>query len=227
MFITLGVILTYIISGIHMIRLYFKYHSKALLDFGISVIAMSSLWWSSFLNKFVIFLLPSSDGLSAQVYVMLLIIAVPFIIYFFISTISELLSLTKILKWFVISVFIGISVLLFFISVLDYSILVEKTNPHTILYTPLYTVFSFATLFTILIFGFAFSIHAWLSDDQEVKIKGKIITIALSILAVLIVLENGDFPFLFLLVVRISSGIVAILLYLGFTLPRWLKKILL
>ena len=227
-FFSLGLIVSFILIGLTISSKYFKHRNRALLFMGLFWIFLSQAWWSSFINVFLILTNINDQGLSPELYFLLTLTLIPFTGFFYIAAMTDLIYKKYQKHFLLIEIISTVGFEIFCISSLitNPSIIITKTSPTLIVYS-IYLISGILGLSAvILIFGFLLSIEALKSDEREMKLKGKILLIAFILFLIGGIMDTMEFTTFLDFLDRIILILSAILFYIGFILPDWIKKIL-
>ena len=101
-----------------------------------------------------------------------------------------------------------------------------QTSCYYVCYAPFVKTYILITIFLLLITGLMFSKKCLESDDKEIQMKGKWLTVAFISFAIGLFLEIAFIlPDIVILISRMIVGSAAVEFYFGFVLPDWLKKL--
>ncbi len=226
-FFSLGIIVSFSLIGFTISSKYFKYKNRTFLFMGLFWICFSQLWWSSFINVFLIVTGINDQGLTPELYCLLGVTLLPFTGFFYTVAITDLIY-KKYQKPLVLLEIISMS------SVVIFNLYYLFTDPDTIVIKSSLTMFTFSDIVIlgllmqsslVIIFGFLLSINLLKSDDLEIKLKGKLLMIAFTLFLIGGFLDTTEIIAFLDFIDRVLLIISAILFYCGFILPEWMKKI--
>ena len=92
-------------------------------------------------------------------------------------------------------------------------------------YTPFFEQFLLAELIAFVLLGFCMSIMTMKSKNKQIKLKGEILTLSFSLFFIGTIFDIYITESLLFIVGLIFLAISAILFYMGFILPNWIKKL--
>ena len=208
---------------------YLQYKNKHLLYLGLAFIMVWSPWWPASIS--FILLLMNLNGLNFGFYLLIGQMLLPISMLFWLIVMFDLFHLDKkkkqILFIIIISYIIIIEILIFywFLNPDQAGYLRNELVPvynlafYIIIFFPVYIAFFLTALI------FAFDILR--SNQSDLKLKGKFVLLAVILLAVGIFLQvsvAGD-DLLLISTIIVTFGMS--MLYIGFTLPEWIKKLFL
>jgi len=217
-----------LILGMRIISKYFQRKQGSFIYVGLTLIILWSPWWPSSIS-FITYLI-SLDGLPYEVYIFLGNFFLPFALITWVIPMCNLLGVKD--KTRKIAVIICIIYIIIFLSVVIYFLF----NPAELGYlrNPLVPIYSFSfymlimpILVIVIMLGLKLALESLKASDVEVQLKGKFLLIAFITITIGIILEiflTGDFN---LLISRIIIIIGLILLYIGLTLPKRIKELIL
>lgn len=218
-----------IIVGIRIALKYFKYKHRTFLFVGIGFAGFSCGWWGSGFG-FLYFLI-TNRLFDDTFYIFITIFFAPIFPSIFIIGISELVFTNKkkqlILKGYLLVISIFIIVYILYYIIYDPSIIAVKVGAFDLtwgLVIMVYLLILFATIYLTLL---GFVIKALRSDDTELRLKGKILLVAMQLLLIGTILDSiylTDVTLIFARTLLISSSL---LFYIGYLLPERIKRIFL
>jgi len=117
------------------------------------------------------------------------------------------------------------SIILFYFTLTDASVLASVINPVKMKFEIIFIILTFLALIFFIIPFFIFSIDALRSNDPEVKLKGKFLIIGAILYPMGSIFDIvSEDIILFVLIARIMGIISSIAIYLGMILPERIKK---
>jgi hypothetical protein len=216
--------------GLRIMSKYFKYRQRQLLFAGIVWISLASPWIPASISFIMVLLNYPSLKLVPYLIIGVAFIPVGFTLWIVVFTDLVYKKQQKL----IIGIFI-IYAIAFYIWFFYFVFIVGKPEEvgflvgQTDIQFELITVIYFITvLVTALITGIMFSLKSMKSEDPELKLKGKLLLVAFISFCVGAGLDAAipltwiTFP-----IQRALEILAAICFYGGFTLPNWMKKLLL
>ncbi|MHA2008803.1 MAG: hypothetical protein ACXABO_10055 [Promethearchaeota archaeon] len=205
---------------------YFKYKEKIYFLVGITWILISEPWWPSSLSFLIS--LSNGVGLSSTTYFLLGNVLVPLAIAFWLTAFTEFILTNK--RKLILLVFsvVGIvfEVLFFILLSINPNLIGTLNPPVDVSYQSFIMVFLLVFILIVVITGFFFARLSLKSDDPEIKLKGKLLTIAYIAFLLGALLDSSlqlnEISVVFVRLILIAS---AIFWYGGFILPRWMKNL--
>lgn len=225
-----------IIIGLSILLKYQEFKSRIYIFVGLSWIGLANPWIPDSIN--FIMLLFLNQSLPASLYFIIGNVFLPFFLLCWLMAFSELLYKEKQLiivgSFFILSLLFEI---VFFIMLLtNIEAIGILRRPFLVEFGPLITIYLIVFVIVLLVTGTLFARRSLRSDNEEVKLKGKLLLAAFlsfstgAILDSIIggILEYTD-PLLPILVVIVRIILIssAIEFYGGFILPKWLKNLFL
>ena len=219
-----------IILGATIVSRYFQHKQRTLLLVGLTLIGLTSIWYSSSLS--VLLILTTGKGISDELYMFLGNGLIPITAILWMIAFTDLLVSNKENQKLILLIF-GIYSALFEIYYLYFlftnpSMLGEVLSPVDATYGMIVTVYQLSLVIFMVITGTLFGRKSLRSDNPEINLKGKLLIIAFwsfFIGAIFEILSHISIIILILgRIILISS---AIEFYSGFLLPNWMKKLLL
>jgi len=213
------VIISFIV-GIKMMLKYKVFKDRAFILVGLAWIGISEPWWSPSIGFLVALI--NGTGISLEAYLIIGYVLLPFFLTAWLIAITEFLDIKKgnIIVMIYIIISIIFEILIFYFMVTDISMLAVKLSPTDIDFGTLFQIYLIFNLTIFIITGFMFAIKSLRSNNPEVKLKGKFLFIAFITYLVGSAIEIiYTFP-----QNRLILVLSAILYYIGFILPEWIKK---
>jgi len=223
--ISLILIAIYVIIGITICSKYFKGKQRVFLSMGLGWILLSFIWLSFVINNFMILIDPNSWGLTVEL--IFIISGVPMgIAPLLIANAFTMISFEKNRRYilaFAISISLIYEICCVIFLFTNPDLIGTKTVP-LIFKNSLFSVL-FVILFILMMVsvGIVFSYHSMKSEDPLVKIRGKLIFIALILFAVGAFLDSVRMGLILDLVDGIILIFCVVIFYFGFIMPDWLK----
>ena len=227
-YISLGLIISFILIGSTISSKYFIHKNRTLLFMGLFWICLSQAWWSSFINVFLILTNINDQGLTPELYFLFTFTLIPLTGFFYIAAMTDLI-INKYQKHLLILevVFtLGFEIFCIYNLFINPSIIITKSSPTLIVYSTILILSILSLSSVILIFGFLLSIEALKADEKEMKLKGKILLIAFILFLIGGIMDTIEFTTFLDFLDRIILIMSAILFYIGFILPDWIKRFL-
>lgn len=216
-----------IFVGIRIILNYFKHKRREFILVGLAWICVSEPWWPSAIS--FILVLISGQGLSFEMYVIIGNVALPLGVTVWIAAFSELLFKRKQKITIILTIILGIifEIIFFYLLFTEPTLIGELRGPIDIEYKFLALIFLLSFLFLVLILGIIFAVVSIKADNPEVSLQGKFLLISFISWSIGALFDaTFHLNLITLAIIRILLVSSAIEWYLGFLLPKWLKKIL-
>jgi len=217
------------IVGLIIISKYFEHKIKTFLGVGIAWIGMAFPWLGDAIN--IILYFSKLPYLSDFAY---LFIVNAFIPLFVILWLSSLLTLMNYEKKNIIIIITIILTIIFEIAFLflifnDVKNIGTRKGPFYYEFSVFIDIYMIIVIIIVLYTGLTFAIISTKSQNEEVKLKGKILLIAFILFAIGAVLDSQihNMEATMVLSIRILLALSSFIFYIGFILPEWARKILL
>lgn len=223
------VVLFAMMAGIAIMSKYPKNKKRHFLLIGIGAIGLASILWSVSIS--VIYVLITGNQIADQLYMFIANGFLPLISFMLVMGFTDLFRIqgTKwqkiiLLVYLIISIIFEVYYLYFLFT--DYSVLGVVLSPVDAEYNLIVTSYQVFLLANLLVFGGILSRISMRSEYREVRLKGKLILAALLLFSIASMLDIfSAISIVILIIGRIMVLLSAVLLYGGFLLPDWLKKI--
>ncbi|MBD3254288.1 MAG: hypothetical protein GF383_04305 [Candidatus Lokiarchaeota archaeon] len=227
-FFTLLFVVFSFIVGIRISLNYRETKSTTFLLVGLSWMGMASPWYPSTFSFLSVIL--TGKGLNSLIYMMIgnVIIPITVIIWFIAFTDLFYKEYQKYLVGLISSISILYEIFFLYFLFTDSKIIGEVTGPVDVRYGILVTSFQIFLIIIVLLTGTLFAVKSLKLEDPEVKLRGKLLLIAFYSFifgAVLDILSPTSI--MVLILARIILIVSALIFYLAFVLPDFLKKLLL
>jgi hypothetical protein len=227
------VIISVTLGSIIMMK-YFKIKKRMFLFVGATWIFITESWWSSSLNFLMHLFTPI--GLTPEWYFLVGFIFTPLAILIWLNIITDFLWIKRKKLVLIVYSIVGIAfeVIFFYFFINDVSQIGVLRGPVDGIYSGIILFFLLSGLLLFVSTGILFALQSKESEDVEVKLKGKLLIIALLLFLLGAGLDGlksffiaPEFLDVTLLINRIILSVSAIFFYGGFILPNWMKKIFL
>ncbi|MHA1489572.1 MAG: hypothetical protein ACTSRI_07950 [Promethearchaeota archaeon] len=225
LFVSISIILGAIIAS-----RYLKYKKRILLLVGFTYIGLTSIWYSSSLS--VLLILTTGRGISDELYMFLGNGLIPITSFLWMIALTDFLVSNKEKQKLILLIF-GIYSALFEVYYLYYlftnpTVLGNVLGPVDASYGIIVTAYQLSMVILVLITGTLFGKNTLNSDNQEIKLKGKLLIIAFWFFVIGAIFEIISHVSIIILIVgRLILILSAITFYSGFLLPNWMKKLFL
>ncbi|HEY0088617.1 MAG TPA: hypothetical protein VGB37_07225 [Candidatus Lokiarchaeia archaeon] len=214
--------------GLYIASRYRKFNNKILLYVGLSWIGIVNGWWPSALN--FVLIITTGNALSEIPYFFLGNALMHIFLIIWMIAITELLWKEKQKVILLIVVIWGVVFEIYFLYYLftDYAVIGELESPVDVKYKGLVAIDLIAVLFTVCITGLFLARESLKSDNKETKLRGKfhayafIMYVIGGIADAVITLTLITLP-----IIRILLISCAITYYIGWIMPKFIKKIFL
>ncbi|HEY0089297.1 MAG TPA: hypothetical protein VGB37_10660 [Candidatus Lokiarchaeia archaeon] len=222
------VVSIFIFVGLRIASAYVKYKMRNFLLLGIGWALLSSPWWPSSIS-FLIFLI-TNRGLDLRLYLLLGNVLVPLFSMLIIISLTNLRFKKN--KKYIVSIFgvIGVLFEIYFLYFLinDPNILGELHGIVDIEFNIIIKIYLASMTIVILIAGMLISKESLRSEKSDIRLKGQFLFLAF-VLSCIGAFADATLPLtlLTILIVRLILITGSIMFYLGFLLPKWLKKLIL
>ena len=209
-----------------------KLKQKTLFYFFLTVFFTISPWYSSGFGY--IFLLITKNHLDYRFYVLLGTIFIPIAIHGWLTIYMEVLFPQKknfvLISYAIISIIFYIYLFLFLYfcpGAPMESMIGIKRNPIDIEYRGFVFIYLGLMIITAVLTGIHFSIISLKSDTIEVKWKGRFLLSAFILFGIGAIADGlSELSLLFLFIFRVILLVSASLFYIGFIMPKWMRKII-
>ncbi len=217
-----------LIIGFTMIYKYYEYKNKTLLYMGLTMILLTSVWFTHSLA--FILVLTTGVGLSPEIF---------FIMAFPITAVTTILWMVvitglifkenqkKILTMYIIYAII-FELLFFFLLFQDteryIGVLENPIEPDI---KPFIQLHLLIILINSLVTGILFFRESKKSPDPEIKLKGTLFLVGITLFVIGSIIDSFSVSITMLLIVRVMLMVGAFFTYGAFLLPEWMKKLLL
>jgi len=217
--------------GLRIASKYFELKQRVFLLVGLTWIGLASPWWPSMVS-FLIAVSTGGDGLynTPKIYFLIGNLLIPIFVLLWITAITDLLYKNK--QKVILTIFtiycISFEVIFLYLLSTDSTRIGELKGPVDVDYTYIILGFLLSIILIILITGILFGRESLKSDNPEVRLKGKLIIIAIILFSIGALLDSAiPLMLITLPITRIILILSAILFYGGFILPNWMKKLFL
>jgi len=216
-----------IFVGLRILFKYFEYKRRELILVGISWIGIASPWIPDSIN--FIMILGFSSILTEEAYLIIGNVFMPFFIICWLIVITDFLYKTKqklililCLIWTVI-----FEMIFFTLLFTDSTLVGTFLGPFHVEFGDFITFTLLFTIVVLLISGLLFARESLKSEDKEIKLKGKFLIVAFLSFTIGAILDSSisliPITVVITRLILISSSIE---FYIGFILPKWVKKFL-
>lgn len=216
-----------IFVGLRILFKYFEYKRRELILVGISWIGIASPWIPDSIN--FIMILGFSSILTEEAYLIIGNVFMPLIIICWLIVITDFLYkarqkliLILCLIWTVI-----FEIIFFTLLFIDSTLVGTFLGPFHVEFGDFITFTLLFTIVILLISGLLFARESLKSEDKEIKLKGKFLIVAFLSFTIGAILDSSisliPITVVITRLILISSSIE---FYIGFILPKWVKKFL-
>ena len=231
----IAVSISFLLGFIVLIK-YFKTKQVLIFNFFLCIIFTASPWYPSGLGY--LYWIITGEFLTYQIYVLIGTVGIPIAIlawlnvYF--STINPKKKKLVLILYGIFSIFFELYLFYFLLlapgapvdSLLG--IIIDPANPMDIDYKGFVLIFLGLSILTACITGFHFATKSMKKEElPEIRWKGKFLLIAFLFFGISAIfdalIEMGP---ILLVIIRIILALAMFFFYLGFILPKWIKKIL-
>ncbi len=229
---SLGLVLVIIsfLVAVRILTKYFQTKERIFILVGLSWIGVVSPWYSSS-GAFFYYLFTQSE-ISDALYLFLGLFFIPITITIWVVAVSYLLNIKKKKLLWIVYIVLGTIFeifLLFSIFTDNLGLLMtERVGTFDISYSITVIVYLFINMLTFFIAGILFAKESLSSGNKELKLKGKFLLLAFLIYLIGAILDGTlQLTAGSLIITRILLMISAILFYLGFFFPNFVKNLFL
>jgi hypothetical protein len=214
--------------AVRILTKYFQTKERIFILVGISWIGVVSPWYSSS-GAFLYYLFTQFE-ISDALYLFLGLFFIPITITVWVVAVSFLLNINKKKLLWVFYIILGALFevfLLFSIFTNNTELLMtERPGIFDISYSIIVTIYLFINMLTFFIAGILFAKESLSSESKELKLKGKFLLLAFLIYLIGAILDGTlQLTAGSLIITRILLMTSAILFYLGFFFPNFVKNL--
>jgi hypothetical protein len=211
-----------VLVGIRIIIKYFESKRREFIFFGCTWILIVQPWYPSMVSFFVALF----GGELTLTQYLWLEITIPFSLLFGIAAVTELLyKESQKLLVFVFIIIEGLFEIVFIFLLINDPTVIGTLKENMIIYGVLTKIFIYTMLGVILVAGILFTKESAKSDEPEIRLKGKILTLAFFLFTIGTIIEVSFTPEIVLFFITRPILIAsALTFYWGFFLPNFLKK---
>ncbi|TFG08195.1 MAG: hypothetical protein EU539_03050 [Promethearchaeota archaeon] len=219
-------IIIFTLLGLIIISKYFKYRSRDLLLFGITVIGLAEPFYGpsfSFLTALI-----TGEGLSVEPYMLLSLVGNPITLVCFVAVVANLVYKEKgrIIVYLFIIYAIIIEILLFYFLFTEPSLVGVIKGITDAEYGIFARTYVISALVVLIIGGTLFARESIKSNKPDLILKGKLLLPAFYIFVISAIIDAAvPLNEITLPLNRILLILSGILFYLGFVLPDWFKNL--
>ncbi len=213
-----------IVIGIRLMTKYFQNKNTIFIYVGLTWIGLSTLWLAASIS-FILALI-TGRGLPPIPYFLIGVSLIPFFLFTWMIAFSSLVF--EYYKKIVLGVFaifcMILEVIFFYLLFTDHSMIGVQNTPIDTDWGIFMTIYLILVIIIALITGGLFSYKSMISENPEIKLRGKVILISFIIWALGSIIDT-IFEFALMRTLAIILLIVASFLwYFAFNLPKFLKK---
>ena len=217
------------IVGIIIASRYFKYKRKEFMYIGLAVIGIYQPWWPTAVDFFSILFFNRS--LTPTEYFIISTVCIPFFIVIWMVAITYMFDLTnkKVLPITFLIISVVGSLYVFIFALIDPKQIGTLTGYFNVEYEIITMGYLLFILLSIVVSGILFSVQSLNSDNPEIRLKGKLLITGFICYLVGGFMDAGTIHLTELTLIITRSILItsAILFYLGFLLPNYVKKLFL
>ena len=214
--------------GLYIASRYRKYNNKILLYVGLGWIGLMNGWWPSAIN--FVLVVATGTAMSEVPFFIIGNVFIPFFLFIWMIGVTELLYKEKqkyILIFFLIFAVIFDGLIFYYLTT-DPSKMGQLQGPVDVKYTGLYALFLITLLIIVAISGVLFARESLKSEQNESKLRGIFILYAFLSWVIGSILDASvDLNFATLPIIRIILITSNLASYIGFIIPKFIKKIFL
>ena len=231
----IAVSISFLLGFIVLIK-YFKTKQVLIFNFFLCIIFTASPWYPSGLGY--LYWIITGEFLTYQIYVLIGTVGIPIAILawlnVYLSTINPKKKKLVLILYGIFSIFFELYLFYFLLlapgapvnSLLG--IIIDPANPMDIDYKGFVLIFLGLSILTACITGFHFAAKSMKKEEpSEIRLKGKFLLIAFLFFGISAIFDALiEMDSLLLIIIRIILALAMFFFYLGFILPKWIKKIL-
>jgi len=222
---TLFVVIS-VIVGLRILLKYFETKKRVFLFFGLTWILIVCPWYPFMVSFF--YALITDNGLPLQTYVLLGNILTPFGIFIGVAAFTELLynDYQKQLLILFGILAVVMEILIIYLVVFNPEFIGTLNDRVDFEYSIFFQLYLLAMLVVILIAGILFCSKSIVSDDEMIKLKGKLLLAAFIMFSIGTAMEaTVPLDYITLVVTRLFLLFSALTFYGGFILPKWMGRL--
>lgn len=228
---SLIVVILFTYVGAKIASTYSKRKNKVFLLIGLGWIGIASPWWPSMVS-FLMAVATGGDGLynSPEIYFIIGNVLIPLFLLLWLGGFTELIHKEKQKVIITIYLIYGIifEIVFFMLLTTNPSAIGFLETPVDVKYLSFVLIYLLSIIVTLLVTGVMFGRASLKQDDPELKLKGKMLIIAIILFSVGALLDSAlELTIVTVFITRIILFMSAFLFYGGFILPAWMKKIFL
>ena len=231
----IAVSISFLLGFIVLIK-FFKTKQVLIFNFFLCIIFTASPWYPSGLGY--LYWIITGEFLTYQIYVLIGTVGIPIAILawlnVYLSTINPKKKKLVLILYGIFSIFFELYLFYFLLlapgapvnSLLG--IIIDPANPMDIDYKGFVLIFLGLSILTACITGFHFAAKSMKKEEpSEIRLKGKFLLIAFLFFGISAIFDALiEMDSLLLIIIRIILALAMFFFYLGFILPKWIKKIL-
>ena len=217
-----------VMVGLIIASKFLKYKDRNLLLVGASWIFMCEPWWAVSIN--FLFILFTGQILPLEIYLLIGYALIPVALESWIIAVTNLKYKKKQVTIIIIITIINVlyEVLFFYFYFTDITMIGVLQGPVDLKYGIFLMSYLLIVLIIAIVTGILFARASMKSDNPEIKLKGKFILVAFIFYFIGSVFSIfSSYSIILLILARIMTILASIEFYCGFTLPNWIKKLLL
>ena len=223
---SLLVIIVGTVIGLTIASKYLKYKSKPYLYWGIAYIGVYCPWWPSGISFLSVII--TGQPISPFMYLLLGNILIPILLILWILGFTEMIyqDKRKILIIIYSIIFAVAEIFLIYALITDVSLIITFDGIFDVTFNRIWLVYLLFISFTVAITGLLFARDSLKSDDREIRFKGKALIIAFLTYPICTIIDGGlELNALGVILIRSILMFGAVMFYIGFSVPKFIKKI--
>ncbi|MBN1802312.1 MAG: hypothetical protein JW891_12445 [Candidatus Lokiarchaeota archaeon] len=217
-----------IFSSLNVLLKFHKTKRLEFLYFGISIIVLVEPWLPGVIS-FIFALFNNGNGILLPIYLFLGSFLYPLGIGAWVQVFTSLVYIKKKKYVLILAIILGALFEIYFLYLLftDYTLIGILKGEIDVEYRLTMLVIQFLVLIYVLITGIKIAIETLKFEGREFKIKGRLMIIGFALLAIGATLDATiSYTHEMLVITRSLVMMSMILLYCGFFMPNWMKKLL-
>ncbi|TFG10326.1 MAG: hypothetical protein EU535_08345 [Promethearchaeota archaeon] len=217
-----------IVLGLTIMSKYLKFKRRELLLVGFTWIALSSVYWPDAITFITV--LVSGEWVRSDIYYLLAnILVAPVHISWMLAMTDFMWKKRQNLLMIIISIeAIVFETFLLTIWIIDYNLVGARQSAFVVLWNPVVDLYLIVSIILFLVTGAFFARQSLKSENAEIKWKGKFILTAFILFSIGTMLDVITVNPTEITIVLARTFVIsaAFAFYVGFTMPKWLKTLL-
>lgn len=215
--------------GLQIMLVYRKRKDRIYLFMGLTWLLLGEPWWGSAFS-FIVALYNNGQGLTIGIYFLLSISLIPFTSMILVVCTTDILFKNKqrIIFLFFLIFEVVFAIIFIYLFLLDPNKLGVMATPVNCDYSLIVLIYILISLMIFLVLGSLISFSSFKSDNPEIILRGKFLILAIFLYVGGAILDASvDFTAVTILIPRLIVTTSALCSYIGFVMPKFIKKIFL